>query len=215
LVKVGNVVDDQTTTEGAPPPPTVEDELLAAAEPPVENSVLQKVVGAGSRLFEKYGVSWKRGPGRSREDGGPKSSDVPLDLPGSTLPANALGGPPVADTPYRSNVVKRCYKTLAKSVTGWADKVVYRKVHELTADKEYATQVVLECAITDNEADAFGDLAAELGAMFGADEKMMALAAGFVTVGAVGGRYVMALRDLNSRLADKRRRNNNQMPEGK
>jgi hypothetical protein len=120
----------------------------------------------------------------------------------------------VGDTPYRSNVVKRCYKTLAKSVTGWADKLIYRKVYELTRDKEYATQVVLECSLTDPEADAVGDLAAELGAMFGADEKMMALAAGFVTVGAVGGRYVMAIRDLNSRIADQRRREN-RMPEGK
>ncbi len=100
--------------------------------------------------------------------------------------------------------MRRVYKALAKSFSGWADKVIFRKVVDATGDKVYAREVVTEIALTDPEAEAFGQLVDELAAMFGADEKFMAIAASIATVTAVGGRYWMVNRDLDKQLAAKR-----------
>jgi hypothetical protein len=171
----------------------------------VEDSVLQRVRAAGRGIFEKYGVQWRAGRGRPRADGDPKASDVPLNAPLSALPAGGAPGSADNHPPGRSGVVKRCYKALAKAFSGWADKIIFRKVLELSGDKGYAREVVTEIALTDPEAEAFGELVDELSAMWGADEKFMALAASICTVTAVGGRYYMVNRDLDKQLAAKRR----------
>lgn len=64
--------------------------------------------------------------------------------------------------------------------------------------------MVLETALTDPEAEAFAELVDELAAMWGADEKFMALAAGCATVASVGGRYVVVIRGLDRQLKLKR-----------
>lgn len=111
---------------------------------------------------------------------------------------------PAANQSGRSGVVKRCYKSLAKAFSSWADKIIFRQVCELTGDKAYAKEVVLETALTDPEAEAFAELVDELAAMWGADEKFMALGAGFATVAAVGGRYVVVMRSLDKQIKSKR-----------
>jgi len=163
------------------------------------------VRSAGRSVFSKYGITWKTGPGRPRNDGDPKSSDVPLDAPSTALPVGALPASSGGDPGFDPNRVRRIYKAVAKSLAGWADKIVFRKAKEVTGDPIYAQELVTQCAVTDPEAAAFGDLAAELGSMFGANEKYMALAAALVTVGAVGGRYAVVISDLNHQLALKRR----------
>jgi hypothetical protein len=181
---------------------------LGAAEAPAQNSVLEKVRAAGRGIFEKYGVQWRRGPGRPRIDGEPGAADVPLNAPLSALPAGAAPGAANDHPPGRSGIVKRCYKALAKSFSGWADKIIYRKVVELSGDKNYAREMVVEISLTDPEAEAFGQLCDELAAMCGADEKWMALAAAMATVAAVGGRYVVVMRDLERQIAKKNKLEN-------
>lgn len=177
---------------------------MAAPDSPAQDSIFQKVRSASRGIFEKYGVQWRPGSGRPRADGDPKGNDIPLNAPSSALP---VGGAPVGgdgNPPGRSGIVRRCYKALAKSFSGWADKIIWRKVVELSGDKVYAREVVTEIALTDPEAEAFGQLVDELAAMWGADEKFMALAASIATVTAVGGRYYMVNRDLDKQLAAKR-----------
>jgi len=196
--------ENHVSTENTPI--GVLDELLGEAPAPVQDSLLQKIRGVGRGIFEKYGVRYKAGPGRPRLDGDPKSSDVPLNAPASALPAGGAPGNADDHPPGRSGVVRRCYKALAKAFAGWADKIIFRKVVELSGDKAYAKEVVVEISLTDPEADAFGELVEELSAMWGADEKFMALAASICTVTAVGGRYYMVNRDLDKQLATRRAR---------
>ena len=196
--------DHPTPQAGAPPSPL--DELLETAEAAPKASLLEKVRGVGRGIFEKYGVEYKAGRGRPRLDGEPKSSDVPLNAPASALPVGGAPGSPLDHPPGSSGVVRRCYKALAKAFAGWADKIIFRKVVELSGDKAYAKEVVVEISLTDPEAEAFGELVEELSAMWGADEKFMALAASICTVTAVGGRYYMVNKDLDRQLKDRARR---------
>ena len=171
----------------------------------MESSRLEKIWAGTAKIFSKHGLTWKSGPGRPRNDGDPKSSDIPLDAPSTALPVGAIAATASGDPGFDANRVRRIYKAVAKSLSGWADKIVFRKAKEVTGDALYAQELVTQCSVTEPEASAFGDLAAELAQMFGANEKYMALAAALVTVGAVGGRYAVVISDLNHQLALKRR----------
>jgi len=186
--------------EGGPPL----NDWLSEGDPPVKNSVFEKIRGVSRGIFEKYGVQYRSGRGRPRNDGDPKASDVPLNAPASALPAAGAPGSANGHPSGSSGIVKRCYKSLAKAFSGWADKIIFRKVVELSGDKAYAREVVTEIALTEPEADAFGELIDELASMWGADEKFMALAASLCTVTAVGGRYWVVNRDLDKQLAVRR-----------
>jgi hypothetical protein len=187
------------------PDPNGGADAMATSDAPVKDSLLQRVRQTSRGVFEKWGVQWKRGPGHPRLDGEPKANDVPLNAPPTALPVGGGPGAALGGAPGRSGIVRRTYKSLAKAFSGWADKIIFRKTVELTGDKTYAKELVLETSLTDPEAEAFGELIDELAGMFGADEKFMALAASVATVTAVGGRYVVVIRDLEKQLAVKRK----------
>lgn len=178
---------------------------LGSAEAPPQATLVEKVRAAGRSIFAKYGINWKAGPGRPRNDGDPKSSDIPLDAPSTALPVGATASDAPGYPGFDANRVRRIYKAVAKSLSGWADKIVFRKAKEATGDPLYAQELVTQCSVTEPEAAAFGDLAAELGQMFGANEKYMALTAALITVGSVAGRYAVVIQDLNHHLELRRR----------
>jgi hypothetical protein len=105
---------------------------------------------------------------------------------------------------HRAGIVKRAFKTVAKATASWLDKIIFKKALEATGDQEFAREIVRDCALNEAEADACGELAQELGAMFGADDKMMLIGACLATVGSVGGRYAMVISHLDKKLAERK-----------
>lgn len=198
------MAENLSEQQGGGGEPSPGHDTLGQAPADLESSVLEKIRSAGRGIFEKYGVKYRAGRGRPRADGDPKISDVPMDVAPTAIPVGGAPTGPNGHPSGRSGVVKRCYKSLAKAFSSWADKIIFRQVVELTGDKSYAKEVVLETALTDPEAEAFSELVDELAAMWGADEKFMALAAGFATVASVGGRYVVVIRGLDRQLEQKR-----------
>jgi len=185
-------------------PPSPGPDPFGEAPPAAKVSLLEKLRGAGHSVREKYGVWFQRGPGRPRLDGDPSAGDIPLNAPVTGLPVGAASVRPGDAPPGSTGAVRRCYKALAKAFSGFADKIIFAKAVLLSNDKVFARELVTEVSMTEPEAEAFGQLVEELSRMFGAEEKYMVLGASIATVAAVGGRYVVVMRDLDKQIARKR-----------
>ena len=92
-----------------------------------------KKVGAACRgVYERYGVNWRAGRGAAPWRWLAEKFLTPLWTPlASALPAK-WGWLALAIRLFRSPVVKRSFKALAKALAGWGDKIIFRKVKELS-----------------------------------------------------------------------------------
>jgi hypothetical protein len=140
--------------------PAPANELFAEASTPTQGSVFEKVKRAGATIFEKYGVIYKRGPGRPRKDGLPAKNDLPLNAPQTALPAAAAAGAPLPAEPgLDPALVKKCCSAVIKALTGFLDKLLFNKAKRKTGDAKFAQQLVTDATITQPEIDAFSELA--------------------------------------------------------
>lgn len=131
--------DDNEKPTGTENPPS---ELTPTASPaPADEStnsqqgIFGKISDAVGRVAEKHGVSFKRGRGRPKKDGTPKSSDTLVDgetgavVPASAAPALAAAVPTpvptVSQAVFHRSIIggaKGLLKTLAAFVKNMAGK---------------------------------------------------------------------------------------------
>ena len=126
---------NENTTIPIPGIPT--NETPATPENSVENSVedsaFSKVVEAGSRVFEKFGLHVKRGRGRPKKDGSPKANDV-------VLPADYIPGAAPAPTgcdPLRGKLFVAGCAGILKGAVAFCKSWVKSKASEAGIDKAF------------------------------------------------------------------------------
>jgi hypothetical protein len=199
----------------APAPPensTPPENENGASDIPVQTSVLEKIESATRGLFERGGVLWKKGRGRPRNTGEPGRADVPVNLPLSAVPVGAAA--PLSDPgrPADSIVVRRSVAAMAKALTGFLDKKLFRRAELATGDKEFARSLVNETTATAQECDALAEVTDIVLQELGLQTKYLPLVAACTIVGGATMRYQAAFHYLDQKLAEKRRQ---QMPQGK
>ena len=195
---------DPKITQTETSQPSLLDELTSTAPTPGKDSVVEKIQRAGARIFAKHGVQFKKGPGRPRRDGFPGAGDIPLTAPSTALPAAATLAAALPDTPGLDPVlVKRCCSAVIKSLTGFADKLLFNKAKRATDDAKFAQQLVADTTITQPEVEAFSELAEvclrkyNLASEYAPEIGLAAI------VASVGIRYSAALRALDVQIKEK------------
>ena len=190
---------------GIPPTTPTTDETPTTPDSG-SNSVFETLKRTASKVFERNGVKFRRGPGRRRKDGTPSAGDIPLDAPASSLPAAAA---PVAPLPDQSNLdpalVKRCVSAVLRGFCGFADRILFRRAKEaFPDDAKFCQTLVNDTTITARETDDFADLAEiclrkyGVGTEYAPEIGLAAIAAG------VAVRYGAALRSLDAEIERRR-----------
>jgi hypothetical protein len=175
-----------------------------------QNSLFEKISEKAGRLFEKHGVTFKRGRGRPRKDGLPKATDVPLDA-GSASPAPAapLVDAPVAAPGFDSNLVIRCVKAVVKALKGFGDSKLFNKAMQATGDAKFSRDLVAETTVTEEEISALAELSEiclkkyGVGTEYCPEIGVAAILAGGVI------RYTVALKSIEAKIAEKQARGAN------
>ena len=186
---------EPTPTPEAPSPTN---EPLGNGNPPVQASRLQKIVGATAGVFAKHGQIFKRGPGRPRKDGSPAASDIPITDPPEGFPVGAPGVPAPAAPVLDPELVKKCCGAVLKGLSSVLDRVVHRRAIASGVPPEKAKEIALECGITKEECDSFGELAAiclkkyNVGTEYAPEVGLVCVLAG------VGVRYAVALKSFDA-----------------
>lgn len=171
------------------PPPT--------ENTPAQNSVVEKISSGIGGLFERHGVTWKRGRGRPRGDDEPKKSDIPVDVPKSAVPVGSAASPAGNSRNGDSVLIRRSVTAMAKAATGSIDKVLFRKAKLVTGDQAFARELVNETSATAQECEALAEVTDILMAELGLQSKYLPLAAALTVVGGTGLRYGFAFKTLN------------------
>jgi len=158
-------------------------------------SVFEKVKRAAGKVFERHGVVYKRGGGRPRKDGLPNALDVPINVPPSAVPALAAAPSALpAQEGLDPALVRRCCSAVAKAVTGFLDKILYKKALRAKHSAEEARQLVADTSITQAEIDGFSELAEICLRKYGVGtEYAPEIGIGCIVVG-VSLRYGLALK---------------------
>ena len=185
----------QQATEGQT---TASDELFTAEADSPSNSRLEKIVSAAKGIFEKHGVRFKAGRGRPRSDGSPKISDVPLNAssPGQTTVQSAAAAP-VAQ-PVDANIVKRCVSAVFKGAKGVLDRKLWRKAAK-ASDAKFASELVAETTITDDEIAAFTELTEICLKKYGVGTEYAPEVGLIVILTGIGVRHSAAFRSVEDR----------------
>lgn len=172
----------------------------------VQSSLFEKIGEKAGRIFEKHGITFKRGRGRPRKDGLPKATDVPLETGGaSPAPPAPLASAPVAAPGFDSNLVVRCVKAVVKALKGFGDSKLFNKAVQATGDSKFARDLVAETTVTEEEISALSELSEiclrkyGVGTEYCPEVGLVAIVAGGVI------RYTVALRSIESKIAEKQR----------
>lgn len=118
-----------------------------------ENTNLEKIKRAGSAVFERFNLPFKKGRGRPRKDGQPGAADVPLgpvagdDLPAdhtAARPAACPANPPAA-LPVDNALFRRAVVSAVKGILGFAKSLCRKKATQAGIDKEFTDKVLSDC----------------------------------------------------------------------
>ena len=193
-----NSVVPETPAPSVPPSETLfPNEPDSNANPPVEASRIEKIITAGKSIFEKHGVAFKRGGGRPRKDGMPNKLDVPLNAPPTNLPLAATSPGAVPVQGLDPDLVRRCCSAVIKAATGFLDDRLWKKALKAGIPETKAKQILVDCSVTKEECDSFGELATICLQKYGVGSQYapeVGLAA--VIVG-VGVRYSLAMKTIS------------------
>jgi len=126
---------------------------------PDKNSFFEKIQSRAGALFEKHGISFKRGRGRPKKNGTPKANDIPLEqnrqtsipIPQTQTLTNSVEN-------FDSNLVARCVSAVCKAFKGFADAKLFSAAVKATKDTKFARDLVNETTVTDEEIGALGEL---------------------------------------------------------
>lgn len=175
-----------------------------------QTSLFEKISEKAGRLFEKHGVTFKRGRGRPRKDGLPKATDVPIESgSASTAPSAPVVAAPVPAPGFDSNLVIRCVKAVVKALKGFGDSKLYNKALQATGDGKFARDLVAETTVTEEEIAALAELSEiclkkyGVGTEYCPEIGVCAILAGGVI------RYTVALKSIEAKITEKQSRGTN------
>jgi hypothetical protein len=173
------------------------------ANPTAQTSLFEKISEKAGRLFEKHGVTFKRGRGRPRKDGLPKATDVPLESFGAS-PAQAapVVAAPVAAPAFDASIVRRCVSAVVKALKGFGDSKLFNKAFRATNDSKFARDLVAETTVTEEEIAALSELSEiclrkyGVGTEYCPEVGLLAIVAGGVV------RYSVAMKTLEAKISE-------------
>ncbi len=154
-----------------------------------ENSRFEKIVAAGERVFQKFGIK-KPGRGRPRKDGQPKKSDLVEALPGVTPQPGgnaALAATPASPAPVQSMrrkiFVSGCVGFL-KGAVGYCKKWVRGSATQARLDSTFTEKTLAAASPDEADFKEWGDALEVCAEQYGWDfEHMPAVTLGVKTVG--------------------------------
>lgn len=203
-----------------PENPTTENPSLPGMAPAPENesstpesagksSTVEGIKRAAGKVFEAFGVQYKKTGGRPRKDGKPNKGDIPVNVPATALPAGAEAPPSVpAPSGLDPVLVRRCCSAIVKAVSTFLDRQLFGKARIAGLEPKEAQQLVTDCSVSAEELNAFSELAEVALRKYGVGtEYAPEVGVAAIAVG-VGLRYSMAIQDLNQRIAERKEARN-------
>lgn len=164
-------------------------------------------------VFEHAGVIFKRGLGRSRKDGAPKKSDIPLNATPTNLPIGVAPLPSDSPSNLDPSLVKRCIAAMVKAVDGVLGSMLSKKLRQANYSAGEAKQFIIDNAITQSEADSFSDLALVCLQKYGVGTAYAPEIGLIVIATGIGVRYATAFatinRDIEARMTQPQAANGN------
>lgn len=152
---------DDLTNENPPEifppenPPAHEPDPTGNADP--ENSLAQKIRRAGAAVFERAGITYKRGRGRPRKDGSPAAADVPLGAgaavanppdPSGPAPSGPAPAPslPAVDAGAADALFRRSCVHILRGALDAAKGLIRTKSRRAGLDENFTERTLRECA---------------------------------------------------------------------
>jgi hypothetical protein len=115
------------------------------------------------------------------------------------VPAIPADGAPAFD----AALVRRCIAAVVKALRGFADKKLWRKAMLASDDSKFASDLVKETTVTQEELDSFSELTEiclrkyGVGTQYAPEIGLLAIVTG------VGVRYAVAMQMLEAKLAER------------
>lgn len=134
--------------EPSPDKPETTNDFKLQAPAPVETEIAKTVDSAASRVFEKFGVLWKRGRGRPRSDGLPAAGDVrlgPAPPGGVAVPMSAPGLVPAVPDPYAAGLFRRAFTQALKGTLGIVKSIERWLAEKAGIDGGFTERALKEC----------------------------------------------------------------------
>jgi len=181
--------EQNTTAPEIPVSTTPPNDLFAETANSAENNRFEKIISAGERVFQKFGIV-KPGRGRPRKDGQPKKSDLVATDPGQ--PSQPFGNPVVAGSPaipaqldqLRVKAFAAGCCGLLRGAVAFAKKWVRKNAEAAKIDKSFADRTLAECAPSDADFKEWQDAMEVCATQYRWDfEHMPAVSLGVKTVG--------------------------------
>jgi hypothetical protein len=181
-----------------PVQPTQQNDSLFGENPVASaDNTFEKIKRATKGVFEKHGVTFRRGGGRPRKDGMPNKLDIPINAPPTALPLGTTPDLAPATPGLDPALVKKCCNAVIKAFKGFLDKTLFNKARrKYPDDPKFCSQIIVDTTITNEEADAFSELAEVCLRKYGVGtEYAPEIGLGAIVIG-IGVRYAVAFKSL-------------------
>lgn len=179
-----------------PAPGAATDDGKGQADPANADARSEGIFKRAGKVFSKYGVTFRKGPGRPRNDGAPGKADEVL----SNIPlAGPVPGQAVAaslDPSLDQAFIQDCLQAATEGFIGFADSQLKRVASRVSGDKNYAAALVQNTTPSKPELERIAKLEALLIKKYQIDTRYLCeFALAFCVIG-IGTRYMTAMSEL-------------------
>lgn len=180
--------------EGGPGQTT--DDGKGQADPANADARSEGIFKRAGKVFSKYGVTFRKGPGRPRLDGSPgKADEIISKIPAAgPVPGQAVAAS--LDPSLDQAFIQDCLQAATEGLVAFGDSQLKRVATRVSGDKNYAAALVSNTTPSKPELERIAKLEALLIKKYQIDTKYLCeFALAFCVIG-IGTRYMTAMTEL-------------------